>query len=105
MTRKSSEILDQCADDVSRENGWKQGDLGRYFTPDGEVCMVGALYRYSRPDLVLELQRDLFGLNAADAWTNHHKHAANWNDAKGRTAGEVADAFRTTAKRLREVGL
>jgi hypothetical protein len=101
---KDSEILDQCADDVSRPNGWRQGSTGRYTDQDAPVCMAGAVYRYG--DIIAydarfkEIVQDLppayklLGVGGIPSF----------NDAPERTAGEVADAFRTTAKRLREDG-
>jgi hypothetical protein len=105
---KDSEILEKCADDVSRPGGWQQGSMGQYAVPDAPVCLSGALFRYMR--------------EGYDRWTEYsdpplcqYMHfevradlpcdsISEWNDTPGRTAGEVADQFRTTAKRLREVG-
>jgi hypothetical protein len=101
---KDSEILEKCADDVSRPGGWQQGTTGFYNEPDAPVCMSGAVYRYrkcwetperwSDPYLHFEVGEDL-----PDQLT-----IPDYNDWPGRTAGEVADQFRVTAKRLREEG-
>jgi hypothetical protein len=102
---KDSELFEKCADDVSRENGWIQGRLGEPYEPDAPVCMAGAVARYvSVEDQTINahacrlraLERDI-GCEIGGI--------ALWNDKLGRTAGEVADQFRTTAKRLREEGL
>jgi hypothetical protein len=107
---KDSEILEKCADDVSRPGGWTQHTLGDYADPDAPVCLSGALFRHSTRSMVDV--GDYFTLFDAPEWTrlmpalefDLECSATWWNDHPDRTAGEVADAFRTTAKRLREEG-
>jgi hypothetical protein len=109
---KDSEILEKCADDVSRPNGWQQGSFGDYIDPNAPVCLSGALYRHTYHDvfgvapalvrvrLTNELMYDLRSAPRPDLRVS----VEWWNDYPGRTAGEVADQFRTTAKRLRDEG-
>lgn len=116
---KDSELLDACADEVSR--GWRQGKMGASNEDEGAVCGVGAAYRVMRQyrgvewapsslqrnpvwDL-LEPMKQIPGIGIVvdkEGW--QYPAVATWNDKPGRTAGEVADAFRTCAKSLREQG-
>lgn len=95
---KDSEIYDAAADEVLK--GWHQGS---YENNEGSVCAIGALRRVqgiSTSSIFADLNMN------TDVFTDllGHFHIPTWNDEPGRTAGEVADAFRTCAKILRERG-
>lgn len=91
------DLLDKCADDVSRDGGWRQHDFGDYRDPDAPVCSIGAVMRYAGyQTLPAEL--------AIEETLGEGFGIAEWNDNRNRTAGEVADMFRSTAKRIRENG-
>lgn len=96
------DTFDRIADDVSRDDGWCQGALGTYYQPDGPVCAFGGLMRYNvafETDARYELENTLI---ATGVTIDNRNDIATWNNHPDRTAGEVADAFRITAKRLRE---
>lgn len=102
------DLFDRAADDVSRDGGWLQGDLGSLI--DGRpVCAMGAVYRQCDAELrVASIARPYFdhlkatlGLSEFAPDGDFMDPIAKWNDAADRTAGEVADAFRTAAKVLR----
>lgn len=96
------DTLDRIADDVSRDGGWCQDDLGAYDQLDGPVCAFGALMRYNvafETNARYALEKTLMDTGVTIDPANN---IAVWNNHPDRTAGEVADAFRMTAKRLRE---
>jgi hypothetical protein len=108
---RDSEILEKCADDVSRPNGWQQGSFGDIDDPNAPVCLSGALYR----NVVRDDPASMFGVGGSlvrltnelvfDLRSSVECSSVEWwNDYPGRTAGEVADQFRATAKRLRKEG-
>jgi hypothetical protein len=114
------DLLDEVADEVSLPDGWLQEDLGDYESLLGPVCAMGGIYRvmlrhgvpwYTHND------QNAYVLPVAD-YINEHPDEygeyvsripglraysiVGYNNAPGRTAGEVADLFRTVAKHLRE---
>lgn len=95
------EIFDKCADDISRDGGWIQKTVGEWDLPDTPVCALGALARhaYSAHDYRFYDNHATFLDNTAGG----PGKTVPYNDAPGRTAGEVADLFRQCAKRIREV--
>lgn len=97
MDKNLSDLLDRCADDVSRDGGWIQGEMGDPSLADSPVCAVGAVERH-------------FGIGYTVTKCDAYSAIKNqigfvdiplWNDIPGRTAGEVADMFRSVAKGLR----
>lgn len=100
------DVFDRAADDVSRDGGWLQGQLGAFEESDAAVCAMGAVYRqchkYRAGGLSQHLDHLKATLGLPDVTAADFKDPiAKWNDQPGRTAGEVADAFRTAAKVLR----
>lgn len=104
------DLYDRAADDVSRDGGWLQGALGTPEESDAAVCAMGALYRQCDAHLsnaavagsYFEHLRETLGLPESSAIDDFRDPIAVWNDHPDRTAGEVADAFRTAAKGLRD---
>lgn len=92
------DTLDRIADDVSRDGGWCRYSLGDFLGSDGPVCAYGGLMRY-HIEFATEDVRDTL---AELVGGTQRPYIAEWNNHPDRTAGEVADAFRMTAKRLRE---
>jgi hypothetical protein len=84
-TPSTADVLNQAADYLE-QHGWIQGGLG---TPDGPRCVAGAIGG---------LERGRF-CEAWLAFTRYLKpeHPATWNDAPGRTKGEVVAALRAAA--------
>lgn len=107
---ETADQLDTAADEVLK--GWRQGDYGNYTLPEDDVCALGALARvnqvYNVVDVFLKPSVTALGgyLLESLSWPRGAPSRAivEWNDAPGRTAGEVADAMRTCAKELREKG-
>lgn len=91
--------LDKCAADVERPGGWQQGHTGASYLPDAPVCAAGAIDRHFS-----EVEGWLHARNALSAVVRTPRIAV-WNDRHGRTAGEVADAFRTAACVARNTAL
>lgn len=98
MDKNIPDLLDRCADDISRDGGWIQGEMGEPESADEPVCAVGAVERHFGC---------VYTLTKCDAYIAIKDQIGFadiplWNDTPGRTAGEVADMFRTAAKRIRE---
>lgn len=89
--------LDKCAADVERPGGWQQGSIGSFHRPDAPVCATGALDRHFAEAQDWILCRKVLSTVV------HTSNIAVWNDEPGRTAGEVAEAFRTAAQVARRV--
>lgn len=97
-----ADLLEKGAD-LLEVHGWGQG---LYMDKEGRMCAVGAL---RRADSVASNN----GANRTDAYygarsaLNRATEAASghsvteWNDVEGRTAGEVIDLLKHTAKDLR----
>ena len=83
----TSEVLNTAAD-LIEERGWHQGGDG--FGPDGQLCVINALYTAGRKDW-------------HEAWERTKEHVGiqyaldEWNDAEGRTAVEVVAVLRAAA--------
>lgn len=109
-----ADVLEYAADVVLPRDGWCQNEM---VSPDGRVCLSGALARAA-----LELTEDVgcpeeiwskYTSGAYDLWgrsllavektvdVEAVGWVPEWNDAPGRTEGEVSDALRLTAKGLR----
>lgn len=105
------EIADLCdkAADIIAANGWVQGRLWpgarddvdleaseEEWRPGLPVCAYGAMWAARGGDDSLILSAiDAMGLGGS---------LATWNDQPGRTADDVIERFRQTAKGLRETG-
>lgn len=103
-------LLEETAD--AFESGRYQHTKQVYAEKDGSVCLLGGLRRTAGAhieggvltggwtdtfyDAVDELNRDILGPDF-----NPLNHVIHWNDEPERTVGEVIDALKLTAKRLR----
>jgi hypothetical protein len=87
--------LDEATRDVLRRakelllnRGWCRGPMGMPFAPDhnGSLCVAGAIYAAGVSYGVYSYTAEVFGFaRPNDVW--------KWNDAKGRTLGEVVALF------------
>jgi len=115
------DLLDEVADEVSLPDGWLQEDLGDYESLLGPVCAMGGIYRVMLRHGMMPYRmgggQNAYTLPVADYINEHPDEygeygsripglraysVVGYNNAPGRTAGEVADLFRTVAKHLRE---
>lgn len=112
------DLLDEIADEVSLPDNWLQKSLGDWNQEAGPVCAMGGIYRILlRHGIGIGAQESFYGpigiyiLEHPDEYidSTHMKlriglasQLVEYNNAPGRTAGEVADLFRTVAKHLRE---
>jgi hypothetical protein len=100
-----SEILEKAAEELEK-HGWTKGHFG---TAKGPKCASGAIRFVStgRPSnypwnsreasqALLELERSLPQMG--------HSTLVSWNDAPRRTAKQVIELFRKTARRLKREG-
>jgi hypothetical protein len=97
MSEFLAEVLDKTVEVLERD-GWCQG---AFESARGERCAVGAIRRAAR-----ELQgASLRTVGARAAFAKYigvgTLDVVEWNDTKGRTAAEVIDALKHTAKKLR----
>lgn len=100
MDKNIPDLLDRCADDISRDGGWIQGEMGEPESADAPVCAVGAIERHMSTELVGRGPKQL--AHIAFSKQLGILNIPTWNDQPDRTAGEVADAFRTLAQWARE---
>lgn len=116
------DLLDEVADEVSLPDGWTQQRLGNWQYEAGPVCAMGGIYRVmTRHGISLasaEIPQSSIYAPVGDYVLTHPREygtfreslvrispavvLVGYNNTLGRTAGEVADLFRTVAKHLRE---
>jgi hypothetical protein len=97
MSEFLAEVLDKAAEVLERD-GWCQSN---FENKAGERCAVGALRQASRElDGIIS-----FRIEARTALAEYLEISSldviEWNDTRGRTAAEVIDALKHTAKNLR----
>jgi len=98
-----ADILDAAADELEC-NGHTKNDLG---TPDGPKCVTGAVFHVTNLDITdvpnvqgaFKALGDYLDLPKRHEWGG--LELLEWNNAPERTAEEVIDAMRNTAKELR----
>lgn len=119
---KASDVLDKAADIIIRD-GWCQGEYYKSsMSMDDEVdalvkhapcCQAGAIYRaiwgkaWAATHIVGIPEADRVTLDEASHYMKVHLRVDSpiaWNDAEGRTAGEVIAALRAAAELARRDG-
>ena len=115
-TQQAELIADVCdeAADIIGANGWLQGEPwpgSLHYRPGMPVCEMGALavalgdrcWRRLPGDVIREADPRGTLATVAGAVEHHLGFPLTiWNDAPGRTEGEVVELLRGTAKKLRE---
>lgn len=102
MTEFSNEDIAQVLDRAHDEllvRGWCQNRGG---TPDGRVCLFGAVGVVTGAAVAKFIGEVDSRFTAASDSLQAQHFTANWNDEPDRTIDDVLDAYRITAKQLRE---
>jgi len=89
-----SDVLNKAAD-LIEERGWAQG---AYENASGGLCVLGAIRKAADLDPPMIIAG--VSLDAACAFNRHigaDNLVGDWNDAEGRTSGEVVAIFRAVA--------